>query len=148
MKRRNPTLQQRPARQRGVGMLEVLITFFVLAIGLMGLAGLQIKSLQFNQAAYQRSQATVAAYDILERMRLNRPTAKGNGYNVNYGGTGGSGTAGTDIAAWQSFLSTTLPTGEGQISCASNVCTIKIRWDDRFSTTAGAKEELTVTSKF
>ncbi|WP_126456347.1 type IV pilus modification protein PilV [Sulfuriflexus mobilis] len=56
---------------RGFSLVEVLVAVFVLAIGLLGLAGLQAKSLQFNYSAYQRSQATMLAYDIIDRMRAN-----------------------------------------------------------------------------
>lgn len=56
---------------RGFSLIEVLVAVFVLAIGLLGLAGLQAKSLQFNYSAYQRSQATILAYDIIDRMRAN-----------------------------------------------------------------------------
>jgi len=58
--------------QHGFTMIEVLIAAFVLAIGLLGLAGLQAQSLQFNYSAYQRSQATILAYDIIDRMRANQ----------------------------------------------------------------------------
>lgn len=137
------------ASQRGVALLEVLIAFFILAIGLMGLAALQLKSLQFNQAAYQRSQATVAIYDILDRMRLNRDVAQAEGYKVSYGDTGGgSGNAKEDLEEWLAFLKNNLPDGEGEISCNSDdICTVKVRWTDRFSTATNAKEELTVASQ-
>jgi type IV pilus assembly protein PilV len=137
------------ARQRGVALLEVLIAFFVLAIGLMGLAALQMKSVQFNQAAYQRSQATVAAYDILDRMRLNRGAAQADGYEVTYGSTsGGSGNAKNDLEQWLAFLKNNLPEGEGEIQCdADDICIVKVRWKDRFSAVADAKEELVIASQ-
>jgi len=61
--------------QSGVALIEVLIVFFVLGVGLLGMAALQMNSIQYNQDAYIRSQATVAAYDILDRMRLNKSVA-------------------------------------------------------------------------
>ena len=67
---------------KGFTLIEVLVAVFVLAIGLLGLAGLQAKSLQFNQSAYQRSQATILAYDIIDRMRANLSEARNGSYDI------------------------------------------------------------------
>jgi type IV pilus assembly protein PilV len=48
----------------------------VLAVGLLGLAGLQATSLKNNQSAYNRSQATQLASDMADRLRANRNYAK------------------------------------------------------------------------
>ena len=56
----------------GFSLLEVLVALFVLSIGLLGLAALQTTGVKFNQQSYQRTQATLQAYDIIDRMRANR----------------------------------------------------------------------------
>ena len=130
--------------QRGVALLEVLIAFFILSIGLMGLAGLQLKSVQFSQGAYQRTQASMAIYDVLDMMRLNRAAAQTGAYDVSYSGS----SVVADVTAWKLALQNSLPNGEGSISCVGNdICTISIQWDDRFSTVAGTKETLVITSQ-
>lgn len=58
--------------QRGVNLLEVLIAFAVLSVGLLGVAALQIKGVQTAVGAYERSQATLIANDLVERIRANR----------------------------------------------------------------------------
>lgn len=66
-----------PARfESGIGLIEVLITLFILAIGLLGIAGAQFMSKRANFEAAQRTTATLLANDILDRMRANaaRPT--------------------------------------------------------------------------
>jgi len=72
--------------QHGFTMIEVLIAAVVLGVGLLGLAALQAQSLQFNYSAYQRSQANLLAYDMIDRMRANLPeVVAGNyaqGFNV------------------------------------------------------------------
>ncbi len=55
----------------GFTLLEVLIALLVLSVGLLGLAALQLTSLQYNTGSYLRTQATFLAYDILDRMRAN-----------------------------------------------------------------------------
>jgi type IV pilus assembly protein PilV len=57
--------------QHGFNLLEVLIAIVVLAIGLLGLAGLQNFSLKATHQSYQRTQATVMIHEIIERMRAN-----------------------------------------------------------------------------
>ena len=59
------------ANQHGFTMVEVLVTLVILAVGLLGLAGLQATSLRNTESAYQRSQAAILAYDMLDRMRAN-----------------------------------------------------------------------------
>lgn len=58
-------------RQRGFSLIEVLVAVLVLAIGLLGLAGLQTRGLKASQSSYERSVATVYAYSILDAMRAN-----------------------------------------------------------------------------
>jgi len=62
-------------RQSGFTLLEVLVAILVLSIGLLGLAGLMASSIRNNHSAYQRTQATWLAYDMIDRMRVNRANA-------------------------------------------------------------------------
>jgi len=66
------------SRQRGLSLVEVLVAVLVLSVGLLGLAALQGISLQSSQAAYFRTQATNAAYEVAEFMRANRSWALSN----------------------------------------------------------------------
>lgn len=61
-----------PRRQRGVSLIEALVTLFVLSIGLLGVAGLQSTGLQAGTTATQRSLAVFHSQEIIERMRANR----------------------------------------------------------------------------
>ncbi|HYA38598.1 MAG TPA: type IV pilus modification protein PilV [Candidatus Methylomirabilis sp.] len=66
----------------GFTLIEVMVALLILSIGLLGLAMLQATNLQFNTDAYTRTQATLLAYDIIDRMRAN-PTGTSNGdYNI------------------------------------------------------------------
>jgi type IV pilus modification protein PilV len=68
--------------QRGFTLIEVLVALFVLAIGLLGLAMLQTTGLRFNTNSYSRTQATLLAYDIMDRMRANVAGFKAGSYDV------------------------------------------------------------------
>ncbi|HZE18056.1 MAG TPA: type IV pilus modification protein PilV, partial [Mycobacterium sp.] len=58
-------------QQAGVGLMEVLITVLVLSIGLLGLAGLQATGLRNNHGSLLRTQATMLAADMADRIRAN-----------------------------------------------------------------------------
>jgi type IV pilus assembly protein PilV len=136
--------------QRGVALLEVLIAFFVLSIGLLGLAGMQIKALQFNQASFQRSQAMISAYDMLDRMRLNQAEATGGNYDMAWGNSSsGSGVVGDDLSQWLDTISSNFPDGQGSIECdANDICTVGVRWRDRFGANPGTDwESLAISSQ-
>lgn len=75
------------SRQSGITLIEVLVAVLVLAIGLLGIAGLQTAALSTNFNSYQYTQASFLAESMLERMRANRQAyASGNsGYNLSAG---------------------------------------------------------------
>ena len=121
--------------ERGTTLIEVLVTIIILAIGLLGLAGLQVTSLQSNHSSYYRSQATVLAYDISERMRANRTAALAGSYNVNFPDSSSSNAvsgnlASRDSAEWLNALAETLPSGTGRVQINGALVTIHVRWDD------------------
>src|SRR5690606_35939345 len=66
--------------QDGFSLIEVLVALLVLSVGLLGLAMLQIEGLKHNTDAYYRTQATVLAYDIMDRMRANSDAARNGDY--------------------------------------------------------------------
>ena len=57
---------------RGFTLLEVLIALVIFSFGLLALAALMAKGLQYNTSALHRSYASSQAYDMADRMRANR----------------------------------------------------------------------------
>ena len=55
--------------QTGVGMVEVLVTLFILSIGLLGVASLQFIGSLSNSDALNRSQSVLVAQQLTERLR-------------------------------------------------------------------------------
>lgn len=122
-------------KETGATLIEVLIAMVVLAVGLLGLAGLQATSIQSNHSAYYRSQATLLAGDLADRMRANRTEALTNAYLIDFpiSSTSNSVTgtsAEKDIAEWLNQLAQTLPEGTGKIEKDGTLVTISIRWND------------------
>ena len=125
----------------GFTLIEVLIAMLVLAVGLLGLAGLQATSLKNNQSAYNRSQATQLAYDLADRMRANiagkarytailpsSATAKANCLTTT--GCTPADMAENDLFEWNSAVSNNLPSGIGTLAVTGNMFTIRITWDE------------------
>lgn len=65
-------MQQLSRHARGFTLVEVMITVFVVAIGLLSAAALQAVSKKAAFDAVQRSSANTLAQDLIERMRGNR----------------------------------------------------------------------------
>lgn len=135
----SPTLSA-ARRQRGVGLIEILIAVLLLSIGLLGLASLQMLSLQHSSSAALRSEAVGQSYDLLDRMRANRAQAIGGRYNLAFGDAPtASDLAAADLASWKAALDATLPDGDGQVFVEAQVVTITVRWQEpgRSGTAAG-----------
>ena len=126
----------------GFTLIEVLIAMLVLAVGLLGLAGLQATSLKNNQSAYNRSRATQLTYDLADRMRAN-VVGKAS-YTAILPSSAAAQTdcltvsttctvadmAQKDLFEWTAILNSSLPSGIGTISVSGSIYTIRITWDD------------------
>lgn len=133
-------------KNQGFTLIEALISVVVLAIGLLGLAGLQAASISNNQSAYNRSQATQLAYDIADRIRANaveankfstsayitvtNPSAQATCKNTT--GCSAALMAQNDLYEWKANVSGLLPRGVGSLAqdAANRTYTITINWDD------------------
>ncbi|MDM1323481.1 MULTISPECIES: type IV pilus modification protein PilV [Acinetobacter] len=58
--------------QRGVGLMEVLVSLVILAIAVLGFAALQFRALDAIQEANDRTAAMTLARDLAEKIRVNR----------------------------------------------------------------------------
>lgn len=143
---------------RGFTMIELLIAVVVLSIGLLGLAALQAQALRNNQSSYHRTQATILAYDMIDRARANRQGLDAGNYHLPAatGVTGCTATGGcspaemstNDMFEWNQLVGQHLPGGEGVVcrdgtpddgsDAGSPACddavnanhVIKLWWDD------------------
>jgi len=94
---------------KGFSMIEILVTILILVIGLLGLAGLQVRALTSQMEAYQRSQALILLKDMADRIDNNRINAASyvttTPLGTNYGActATGAGPAG-DLCAWHNAL--------------------------------------------
>lgn len=119
-------------RQRGVGMIEVLIAIVVVALGILAIIRMQTNMVQANQSALLRSQATLLVYDMTDRLRVDRQNAIAGVYDRAFDDA--APTAGTlpanETIDWLNRIDDVLPLGEGAIESNGNVVTVSVRWDD------------------
>ncbi|MEW5754838.1 MAG: type IV pilus modification protein PilV [Pseudomonadota bacterium] len=59
------------SKMAGLTLVEILVTLVILAIGLLGLAALQVVGMRSTGASENRTQATVYLDDLAERLRAN-----------------------------------------------------------------------------
>jgi type IV pilus assembly protein PilV len=137
--------------QQGFTLLEVLIALLILSIGLLGLAALQTTGLRSNEMASMRTNTTMLAYDISDRMRANPLGTTSGDYVIDSGPVTGSipdCTAGDctaadlatfDLDQWKADIGR-LPGGQGDITQTAGpplVHTITVRWDENRTNATG-----------
>jgi type IV pilus assembly protein PilV len=120
----------------GYILIEALITVLIFAIGLLGVVGLQAVALSSSSISNMRTEATVLATDMADRMRANRGAADGtlgagyddpapaaNACRSTYAGAveGAPGActpeelAADDLFDWLDQVQQSLPAGEGVV---------------------------------
>ncbi len=116
-------MRQLPKRKasHGFSMIEVLVALLILAIGLLGVAGVQVISMQNTANANLRTQATIHAQDMAEQIRA----------------YGGSQPSNADIDAWKDRLTQDLgPDAEANVDQNGDVFEIELKWIERDASAA------------
>lgn len=128
-------VKYQPRWQAGFTLIEILVTVFVLAFGLLGFAALQTEGMKNNRVAELRSVVTQSTYNIADRIRANVGGSTSGAYVANSSPAVGydcetsfAGTAvankcssiemaNADLERWFSVLGDALPSGTGSITC-------------------------------
>lgn len=145
-------MQSGDKKETGITLIEVLIALLVISIGLLGMAGLQLRAMTLNQSAYHRLQAVNLAADISDRIYVNALQADLDLYTVSLNDTQNAAAvsnanevAELDMLSWQASLGK-LP--DGLLSIENGVVTtspiktyqITICWLDKAQTAAQVPE--------
>ncbi len=136
----------------GFAMIEVLLAVVVLAIGLLAGSKMQMLGLNYTQGAQMRTNATMAANDIIDRMRVNMAGVNAGAYkdadteslpndpNCISAGCTPAQLAAHDIRVWAGYFgkvggsdtTTSLIGAKGTIAqnATTGLYTITITWDE------------------
>ena len=125
-------------RQRGVSLLEAMISLLIISIGLLGIATLQITSMKQNASALNHSQAVWLGYNMADRIRSN------NSEFANYAGIDTSTSYSrncmtaacnttqmitADAQEWSTQIQN-LPGGLGLVTGNATQLSVTVLWDD------------------
>lgn len=111
--------QLKQRRQYGFSLVEVLITLVIMSVGMLGIAGLYVQSMQAGRTSMFRHHAVTLAGDVADRIRANpkaaaayaAPTGADNNCVLGTGICSQAQMAANDIFLWQDQARTTLPNG-------------------------------------
>lgn len=125
----------------GFSLVEVLIALIIMSVGMLGIAGLYVHSMQAGRTSLFRHQAVSLAGDIADRIRAN-PTA-GAAYAAANGANNGctppataectpAEMAANDILVWKDQAGGTLPSGDVVVTfnnaVTPNTYQIRVNW--------------------
>jgi len=142
--------------QKGQTFIEALIALVIMSIGILGIAGMQVLSLQQNRAALFRAEATQLANDLMDRVRVNTditytalidadPTSA---QSCSVNSCTPVQMAAFDIAQWKCSINSvdsagvtysicgtygitgSLPLGAGSVALVTGVVEVTIGWSD------------------
>lgn len=88
----------RVSRQHGMSLIESLVALLVLALGIMGLAGVQARMLAENRTTNARAISVGLIDDLSNRMLLNRNAVAAGNYDAGFLAGAPIGVAATDCA--------------------------------------------------
>lgn len=138
--------QKRPyghllSKQQGISLLEVLIAVVVTSFGLLGIAGLQLASVNTSTIASVNTQAMISIDEIVGQIRANPDAAKEGEFNINLGDTDNLVTFSTNLEPtgspsvselgaynWFRNLDQSIPGVKAGVHCdaTSGICAVKI----------------------
>lgn len=132
-----------PEHQRGFTLLEVMISVVITGFALLGLAGLQLSSVNTTNVAYTQSQSMMVINELVDQMHANSDAARNGSFDISTapGGTLKSfadmGTEPDNSASeieklryyWFENVDRTLPGARAAVKCfSSGQCTILVRY--------------------
>ena len=127
--------------QQGFSLVEVLIALIIMSVGMLGIAGLYVQSMQAGRTSLFRHHAVTLAGDVADRIRANpRAGVAYTGVGVDFNCVGAGidcnevEMAATDILLWSQQADESIPNGDVAIAFDNGTTppsyTIAVTWDE------------------
>lgn len=134
-------------KQAGVALIDALFAFFLLSVGILGVARVHGDAIKQSASASTQTMADSLARQMFERMRLNPAGVTANRYNAvsatvadplcikTAAGCTEATLAATDAHQWYGALAASLPQGSGSVSGGGygSVFTVTVTWVENAS---------------
>lgn len=122
---------KRLPRQRGITLIESLVAIVIAALGILGIVGVQMRTLSDTQTTVRRAQAIRLIEDLSERLKVNpNAMASLSSYTSGFSDAPPSGDCNTkacsqaelavhDLHSWKESVENLLPLGQASIFLAA-----------------------------
>jgi type IV pilus assembly protein PilV len=80
------SMPRRSVRARGFSLIEVLVSIFIVSLGILALGGLLQSAARYGKMSEVRSTAALLANDMADRIRANAGSTSTTPTDYNYGG--------------------------------------------------------------
>lgn len=125
-------------KQSGFSMLEVLVSLLIILLGALGMAGIQMLSINNTEIARYQSLAALLASSMAAEIQANKaywgtaPTGITVTNGVVTGGPAGGTVAGGSLQSWADSINSVLPTATGTVNCSSTpaICQVQLQWKE------------------
>lgn len=149
-------------QESGMSLLEVMVAVVVLSVGLIGVASLMLTSMRNNDATLARTQSTMLANEMYEKILANLPGAAAGHYSVSFASTlpttatpmcdtaicSTQQIAVWDIATWAARINKVLVGSDAEITVDSSVDPMVIQISIRFEALMEATENVASNETF
>ena len=134
----------------GSSMIELLVSILIFAFGMLGMIGMQNRTLGYGQMSLLRSQAAALTDDMMDRLRTDRANAVVGNWEITLGQPAsdfnGTSLAQTDRSDWLTQVAALLPSGQASVHVTTKIVTVTIQWYERGSNAANATGLTTFTT--
>jgi type IV pilus assembly protein PilV len=117
------SMRSKPHANRGIALIEALVSVLIFSIGILGLVGLQVTMTRAQGAAKFRADAAYLSSEIIGTMWADRP------HLTSYATSPGAACSYSRCLDWVNKVTTGLPQGAVEMSVsASGTVTLTMTW--------------------
>lgn len=134
-------------RQRGVGLIEILISVVVLAVGLTGIAAMQVRSIKNNLSALEHSIAVIQTQSMGDMLTIASKKALDGDFNIELTDPDPTSTdfAPLSVKQWRTSVRSLLgEDAKGSVNCVKPSCVIIVQWNNSRATEGSASQQVRV----